>query len=89
MIVAELVVSTSLVGIALLVWNFVINKWQSCENSCVQENKGRSSMPCFLGNLIVQTMKAFGKVNINVMGVRCCLDVLCTTHSSNTNMSSL
>ena len=66
MIVAELVVSTSLVGIALLVWNFVINKWQSCENSCVQENKGRSSKPI----AIVQTMKAFGKVNTRVLGVQ-------------------
>ena len=81
MIVAELVVSTSLVGIALLVWNFVINKWQSCENSCVQENKGESSsMPCFSGNLIVQTMKAFGKVNTNVLGVllRCTMYVYST-----------
>ena len=71
MIVAELVVSTSLVGIALLVWNFVINKWQSCENSCVQENKGRSFISILQSpsHLNVQTMKAFVKVNISVLGV--------------------
>ena len=76
MIVAELVVSTSLVGIALLVWNFVINKWQSCENSCVQENKGESSKPI----AIVQTMKAFGKVNTTSQCLGCAVD--CTMYNT-------
>lgn len=41
MIVTEIVVSTSIVGIALLVWNFVIQKWQtqSCVQSCISEKQ--------------------------------------------------
>ena len=45
MIVTEIVVSTSIVGIALLVWNFVIQKWQtqSCVQSCISEKQGKYS----------------------------------------------
>ena len=43
MIILDLVLSTSLMGLAILVWNFVINRWKKygCSSSCITESSGK------------------------------------------------
>jgi len=42
MIILNLVLSTSLMGLVILLWNFVINRWKKygCSSSCITESSG-------------------------------------------------
>ena len=60
MIILELVLSTSLMGLAILVWNFVINRWKKygCANSCITESSGKFVPKDSLGS-VVKSFKVY------------------------------
>ena len=53
MIILDLVLSTSLMGLAILVWNFVINRWKEygCSSSCITESSGKFALKDFIVQL--------------------------------------
>lgn len=53
MIILNLVLSTSLMGLVILLWNFVINRWKKygCSSSCITESSGKFAVKDFIGQL--------------------------------------
>ena len=77
MIILDLVLSTSLMGLAILLWNFVINRWKKygCSSSCITESSGKLAPKDSIGQLskvwkfILNPLRTMPNVN---KLVQCC-----------------